>query len=135
MLFLSTQRHGEFSRLFTDKCVRIRRDADFIGKIMINDPDSRTLHSFFNFFSNLNSEHELYAPILAEIGKSYKEYKPGEMYKRSTEFAKCINILFDKAGKNPQVQTICLDIWDDFFKNQMYDAGSYRMLSNLLNSY
>lgn len=133
--FIASQKHAGFSHLFTDKRVKIQRDADFICELMRNNPENYMLHSFFEFFANLNSEHEMFAPILAEIGMSHREYTPGEMHVPSTELAKCINILFDKAGKKPKIRNACLDIWDSFFRNQLHDTGSYRVVSNLLNSY
>ena len=123
-----SQSKGELhslSMLFYENRVSIAKDADFIINILKHSQSTNLMHSFLQFIKDSDSDLCLFAPLLHTISNEIANNpnKWGNMYWLD-DYIECVIHLFDKAGSNPEIRSICLDIWDKIYLSNLQGLKS-----------
>lgn len=122
-----------FNRLFFDRCISIHRDTDFLIHLMGSQYSVRLLHSFLDCLYESDEDICEYATVLAAIGDSLSQ-APSQWNTRLAidDFVKCVVRLFDRGQNNPQIKTLCLDLWDKLFMSNLQDI---KPLSDMIDNF
>lgn len=122
-----------FNRLFIDRCILIHRDADFLINLMGSQHSVHLLHSFLDYLYESDEDICEYATVLAAIGDSLSQ-APSEWGIRLAigDFVKCVVRLFDRGQNDPQIKTLCLDLWDKLFMSNLQDI---KPLSDMIDNF
>lgn len=122
-----------FNRLFIDRCILIHRDAVFLIHLMGSQHSVHLLHSFLDYLYESDEDICEYATVLAAIGDSLSQ-APSEWDIRFAigDFVKCVVRLFDRGQNDPQIKTLCLDLWDKLFMSNLQDI---KPLSDMIDNF
>lgn len=126
------------SKLFYDNCIDIKRDKEFIIKIMNEKSGRRSLHAFIQYLKNKEDNVRNYAEIILEIAKNIvlniEKDGSGDIMWIIDDIITLIIQLFDESvnlddEKSILISNQCLDIWDIMYEKEI---GSVRTLSKQL---
>ena len=126
------------SKLFYDNRIDIKRDKEFIIKIMNEKSGRRSLHAFIQYLKNKEDNVRNYAEIILEIAKNIvlniEKDGSGDIMWIIDDIITLIIQLFDESvnlddEKSILISNQCLDIWDIMYEKEI---GSVRTLSKQL---
>lgn len=121
------------NRLFFDRCVLIERDKDFLVHLMESCHSVRLIHAFLDYLNKSDEDISAFADILCAIGTSIAD-APSEWNSRLivSDLIQTVIRLYDRGSQNPQIKSICLDIWDNLFRSNLQDI---KPLSEMLDNF
>ncbi|MCR4963839.1 MAG: hypothetical protein K6B40_08215 [Firmicutes bacterium] len=114
----TTKYLSSFNQLFYEKRISIQRDSDFLICLMKSRQNQRLLYSFVNYLNKSDEDICQFAEALKTLADSLAD-SPFCGYERLDvqNFVQCVVRLSDRSKDNPAIQKICLEIWDNLFKN------------------
>lgn len=125
-----------FAQLFYRKVINIGEDLELILKITSSKMNRRIMHNFVEYMDENDVPIEVFKDIITGmcqnlVVNAQKEYNDisSELYGISEELSRLIAQLYDRSRNMPEINLICLDLWDLMFEKQI---GSIRQLSELL---
>lgn len=121
------------NRLFFDRCVLINRDKKFLIHLMGSCHSIRLIHAFLDYLNESDEDISAFADILCAIGRSFAD-TPSEWNSRLvvSDLIQTVIRLYDRSSQNPQIKSICLDIWDNLFRSNLQDIEP---LSEMLDNF
>lgn len=113
--------------------VRIERDKDFLLQLVRRNSKNSVLVSILEYLCNTEDNILDFAEIIYAVTKQAASLSDDEpMRIGMDEMVRCVAHLYDVGKDKPEVLTICLDAWDELFKNNLRDIQSLStMLDNL----
>lgn len=125
-----------FAQLFYRKVINIEEDLELILKITSSKMNRQIMHNFVEYMVENDVEIEVFKDIITGmcqnlVVNAQKEYNDisSELYGISEELSRLIAQLYDRSRNMPEINLICLDLWDLMFEKQI---GSIRKLSELI---
>ena len=111
-----------FSSDFFEKNIVIQRDADFLHRVLESRSGTKVIYSFLKYLGESDQDITYFADTIRVIGKKIPQ-NPKDYTERIIveDLIKCVIQLFDKGKNNSKIRVICLDIWDELFKNNLHD--------------
>ena len=91
------------------------------------------LHTFLDYLYESDEDICEYAPVIKALGNGLAETR-SEWNSRLVidDLVKCVVRLFDRGQDDPQIRTICLDIWDKLFMSNLQDV---KPLSDMIDNF
>lgn len=125
------------SRMFYDKLVDIKSDAEFLNELMKAKVGRKTVHAFVRFLEKSEGTIKDYAEIILTLCRNVLEMNVEEIEKHlgiEDEISKLIVTLYDECSNSEKASEIkiaesCLELWDVMFEKQI---GQIRKLSREL---
>jgi hypothetical protein len=108
---------NSFGSLFFDRCIDIERDEDFLIKLMNSKQKPYQIHSFLDYVSKLDEDITSYVNVIKSICENVLlsgDSWDNEMI--TEDLIKCIIKIFDSKRSTPEIQSLCLDMWDDLYQ-------------------
>lgn len=129
----ATEELPGFSRLFFDRCILIHRDKDFLIHLLESQQNIHLLHTFLDYLYESDEDICEYAPVIKVLGNGLAE-TCSEWNSRLVinDLVKCVVRLFDRGQDDPQIKTICLDVWDKLFMSNLQDI---KPLSDMIDNF
>jgi len=107
-----------FGRLFFDRCIDIHRDEEFLIKLMNSKQRPHQIHTFLDYVSNLDDNITNYINIIKSICENISlDGNKWEHTMITDDLIKCIIKIFDCNQSSPEVQSLCLDMWDNLYQS------------------
>lgn len=106
-----------FGMLFWDNCIDIDRDEDFLIKLMCSKQKPYQLQAFLEFIFKQDKDITKYAKVIKSICENI--LLRGDDFDREMiieDLIKCIIKLFDNNRMDKEVQSLCLDMWDNLYQ-------------------
>lgn len=111
-----------FSSDFFEKNIVIQRDADFLHRVLESRSGTKVIYSFLKYLGESDQDITCFAETIRVIGKKIPQNPKGYTERIIVEdLIKCVIQLFDKGKNNSKICAICLDIWDELFRNNLHD--------------
>ena len=112
--------------VFYDERVELKRDKEFLRKLMSSDVGGKLLYVFMDYLKKGQKISD-YAEIIIDTGKSmFRDQKKvlDADYLIEYNLPKLMIALYDEVcntdiGKSKAYEAQCLDIWDLMFKNRI----------------
>ena len=122
-----------FNRLFFDRCIEIKRDEEFLIRLMESQQSAHLFHSFLNYLYESDEDICSFARVLEAISNSLSRMPPESSARLLiTDLVKCVIRLFDKGKDDPFITEICLNIWDQLFMSNLHDI---KPLSDMIDDF
>ena len=123
---ISKELENTWGRIFYDDVVELKRDKEFLQKLMSSEVGGKLLYAFFDYLKKGQRLVD-YAEIIIAIGKNiFQEQKKNSDIDFGIEYnlPKLLIALYDEVsntdfGKNAEYESQCLDIWDLMFENRI----------------
>ena len=115
-----------WAHVFYDERVELKRDKEFLQKLMSSDVGGKLLYEFMDYLKKGQRLSD-YAEIIIHTGKSMfqdqKRFSDAD-YPIKYNLPKLMIGLYDEVcntdiGKNKEYEEQCLDIWDLMFENRI----------------
>ncbi len=121
------------SHLFKDSHIVIERDKEFLINLMQSKQSVNQLRSFLRFLNESDEDIIKFADVFKAVGKGITCF-PTDWSSRLiiNDLIQCVIRLFDKGKDDLRVRGICLDIWDDLFRSNLYDI---KPLSDMIDDF
>ena len=136
LIYLMDHSSGElqgFNRLFFDRCIEIKRDEEFLIRLMESQQSAHLFHSFLNYLYESDEDICSFARVLEAISNSLSRMPPESSARLLiTDLVKCVIRLFDKGKDDPFITEICLNIWDQLFMSNLHDI---KPLSDMIDDF
>ena len=125
-LEISMELDHTWARVFYDKRIELKRDKEFLQKLMSSDVGGKLLYVFMDYLEKGQRLSD-YAEIIIDTGKSMfqnqKKVSDAD-YLIEYNLPKLMIALYDEVcntdiEKNKEYETQCLDIWDLMFENRI----------------
>ena len=117
---------------FKDNIV-IERDKDFLLELIAANTKTRVLSSLLKYLSETEENIIDFAEVIHAVSKHLAELQEeGPVRLGIDDMIQCIVHLYDVGKDDPTVKTICLDAWDELFKNNLRDIKS---LATILDNF
>ena len=111
---------SSLDRLFYDRRFDINRDEIFLIKLMGSNQMSHYLHTFLDFINSQEKDIAKYVYILKSIcEKILITNSDWDLQLSLDNLVRCIIKLFDKNRYNPNIKQLCLNMWDDLYRNNL----------------
>ncbi len=115
-----------WARVFYDERVELKRDKEFLRKLMSSDVGGKLLYVFMDYLKKGQRLSD-YAEIIIDTGKSmFQDQKKvsDADYLIEYNLPKLMIALYDEVcntdiGKSKEYEVQCLDIWDLMFENRI----------------
>lgn len=125
-LEISIELDHTWARIFYDEKVELKRDKEFLQKLMSSDVGRKLLHVFMDYLKKGQRLSD-YAEIIIDTGKSIfqGQKKISDVgYLIEYNLPKLMIALYDEVcntdiGKSKEYEAQCLDIWDLMFENRI----------------
>lgn len=118
---------------FFHENTRIERDKDFLLQLVSSNAKSGILVALLKFLCNTEENILDFAEVIyAVIKQAASLSDDGSMRIDMDEMVRCVAHLYDVGKDKPEILTICLDTWDELFKNNLRDIHS---LSTMLDNF
>jgi hypothetical protein len=118
---------------FFQENTRIERDKDFLLQLVNSNSKTRILVALLKFLCNTEESILDFAEIIyAVIKQAATLSDDGSMRIDMDEMVRCVAHLYDVGKDKPEILTICLDTWDELFKNNLHDIQA---LSTMLDDF
>lgn len=118
---------------FFKENIRIERDKDFLLQLVNSNSKTRILVALLKFLCDTEESILDFAEIIyAVIKQAATLSDDGPMRIGMDEMVRCVAHLYDVGKDKPDILTICLDTWDELFKNNLRDIQS---LSTMLDNF
>lgn len=129
----ATEELPGFSHFFFDRCILIHRDRDLLIRLIESQQNIHLLHTFLDYLYESDEDICEYAPVIKALGNGLAETR-SEWNSRLVidDLVKCVVCLFDRGQNDPQIRTICLDVWDKLFMSNLQDI---KPLSDMLDNF
>ena len=114
------------AQLFYNDHVDIKRDGAFLRFLMQSNQGPRLLHSFMYHLKEADCDICEYAEIIYTIGNAMEARS--NCWKDAfsiDDFVGCVMRLFDQGKDKPDVQAICLDVWDKLYASNIHGMKSF----------
>ena len=122
----------DLSTEFFKENIVIARDREFLMQLISANSKSRMLITILKFLCDTDENIIDFAEVIYAVIKqaaTLKEEVP--MRIGVDEMVRCVAHLYDLGKDDPEIKTICLDTWDELFKNNLRDIQSLAtMLDN-----
>lgn len=118
---------------FLKKNIVVERDKDFLLGLVNQNSKSRCTYAMLEFLCETDENIADFAEIIYAVAKQAAERQDDYPMRISIEkLVQCTAHLYDIGKDDPKIKTICLNIWDELFKNNLHDIKSLAtMLDNL----
>lgn len=118
---------------FFHENIRVERDMDFLLQLVSANTKTGVLVAILKFLCNTEENILDFAEIIyAAIKKAASLSGDGPMRIGMDEMVRCVAHLYDVGKDKPEILTICLDTWDELFRNNLRDIQS---LSTMLDNF
>lgn len=121
------------SKIFYEKEIKLKRDKEFLIKIIKSNSGRRSLYALVNYLEENALSVLDFSDIILEVSKSFVNCEENQenIYFYGDEISKLVVGLYDETeGKEEKemknIANECLDIWDKMFERQI---GTIRLLS------
>lgn len=116
--------HG-LSMLFYHDRISVEKDAAFLIDVFKHSQGSHIMHSFLHFVKESDNDLRLFAPLFQTISNEISQNPEqwNNMYWLD-DFIECTIHLFDQAGNDLQIRSLCLDIWDKLYISNLQGLKS-----------
>lgn len=113
----------ELGRLFSERRLSINSDTEFILYLMKSEHGKYLFDNLIEYMNSTEDDICDYAPLLFEISKTVlPEIADAGIYFHLEYFTKCVLRIYDRGDFD--TKSICLDIWDSLFMNNLYSANT-----------
>lgn len=118
---------------FFKENIRIERDKDFLLQLVNSNSKTRILVALLKFLCDTEENILDFAEIIYAVIKQAATLSDDEPIRIGMdEMVRCVAHLYDVGKDKPAILTICLDTWDELFKNNLRDIQS---LSTMLDNF
>lgn len=125
-LGISMELDHTWARIFYDERIELKRDKEFLKKLMSSDVGGKLLYVFMDYFKKGQKLYD-YAEIIIDTGKSMFQDQKKVLdadYLIEYNLSKLMIALYDEVcntdiEKNKEYEAQCLDIWDLMFENRL----------------
>ena len=113
-----------WAHVFYDERVELKRDKEFLQKLMSSDVGGKLLYVFMDYLKKGQRLSD-YAEIIIDTGKSIFQGQKKILdvdYPMEYNLSKLMIALYDEVcniGKSKEYEAQCLDIWDLMFENRI----------------
>lgn len=118
----------EFFALSTEffkENIVIERDKEFLLQLIGANSKTRMLVTMLKFLCKTDENIIDFAEVIyAVIKQAAALTDEGPMRVGIDEMVRCVAHLYDVGKDDPRIKTICLDTWDELFKNNLRDIQS-----------
>lgn len=122
-----------FSSEFFRENIVIERDRLFLLELVASNTKTRMLTSLLKYLSEAEENILDFAEVIHAVSKRLAELQgDGPIRLGIDEMIRCVVHLYDVGKDVPAVKTICLDSWDELFKNNLHDIKS---LATILDNF
>ena len=117
---------------FFKENIVIERDKEFLLQLIGANSKTRMLVTILKFLCDTDENIIDFADVIyALIKQAATLTAEGPMRMGVDEMVRCVAHLYDVGKDDPRIKTICLDTWDELFKNNLRDIQSLAtMLDN-----
>lgn len=117
---------------FFKENIVIERDKEFLLQLIGANSKTRMLVTILKFLCETDENIIDFAEVIyAVIKQAAALTDEGPMRVGVDEMVRCVAHLYDVGKDNPRIKTICLNTWDELFKNNLRDIQSLaKMLDN-----
>ncbi len=118
--YLDSETSGIFGYklLFLKEKIDIYRDEDLIKKLLRTKPDDHLLKMILKYINSREQDTTKYVDTLQtfceELASNENRF---DRETTVTELIKSIIKLMDRTRRDPEIQTKCLDMWDDIYRS------------------
>ena len=123
-----------FGRLFFDNGIDIDRDKDFLIHLMSSKQKPYQLQSFLEFILQQDKDITNYANVMKSICENI--VLRGDDLDREwiiEKLIKCIIKLFDNNRSDKEVQSLCLDMWDNLYQHCLKSIKPFAEIFDNMN--
>lgn len=118
---------------FFQENIRIERDKDFLLQLASSNAKTGILVALLKFLCNTEENILDFAEVIYTVIRQAASLSDdGPMRIGMDEMVRCVARLYDVGKNKPDILTICLDTWDELFKNNLRDIQS---LSTMLDDF
>ena len=117
---------------FFKENIVINRDKEFLLQLIGANSKTRMLVTILKFLCDTDDNIIDFAEVIYAVVKQAAVLADeGPMRVGVDEMVRCVAHLYDVGKDDPRIKTICLDTWDELFKNNLRDIQSLaKMLDN-----
>ena len=118
---------------FFKENIAIDRDKEFLLQLIGANSKTRMLVTILKFLCDTDDNIVDFAEVIYAVVKHAAALADeGPMRVGVDEMVRCVAHLYDVGKDNPKIKTICLDTWDELFKNNLRDIKS---LATILDNF
>ena len=107
-----------YNKLFLDEKIDTGRDEDLLKKLLRSKPKDHMLQTILEYINSHGQDISKYVDTLQtfceELASNENRF---DRETTVTELIKCIIKLMDRTRRDPEIQTKCLDMWDDIYRS------------------
>lgn len=107
-----------YNKLFLEEKIDTDRDEDLLKKLLRSKPKEHMLQTILEYINSHSQDISKYVDTLQTFCEELTTNE--NRYDRETtvtELIKCIIKLMDRTRRDPEIQTKCLDMWDDIYRS------------------
>jgi len=124
--------HYALGPAFFKNNIVIERDRVFLLELIAVNKKTRILRSLLTYLSETEENIVDFADVIHAVSKHLAELQEDVSVRLGIEeMIRCVVNLYDGGKDNPAVRTICLDAWDELFKNNLRD---FKSLATILDN-
>lgn len=114
--------------------VRIERDKDFLLQLVGMNSKSSVLVSILRYLCDTEENILDFAEVIYAVAKQAASLSDDGLTRIGMdEMVRCVAHLYDEGKDKPEFLPICLDAWDELFKNNLRDIQSLSTMLDDLN--
>ena len=118
---------------FFEKHILIARDKKFLLELMQANPGESILYALSRFLCETDQNIVDFAEVIYSMAKQSDALRENGIIRIGVEeLVQCVAHLYDVGKDKPHVKTICLDVWDELYKNNLRDI---QPLSTMLDNF
>lgn len=107
---------------FFKKHIVIARDKQFLLELVQANSGDSMLYALSRYLSETDENIVDFAEVIHAVTKHSAEFKDNGLVRVGVdELVQCVAHLYDVGKDKPHVKTICLDAWDELYKNNLRD--------------
>ena len=108
----------EYNNLFLKKKIDIVRDEDLLKKLLHSKPNDHLLQIFLEYINAQGQDISKYVDTLQTFCEELASNDNSlGRYTTLSVLIKCIIKLMDRTRRDPEIQTKCLDMWDNIYRS------------------